>query len=151
MRIPEPVQTFVRRQQLGFVATVNADGTPNLSPKGTTTVWDDEHLVFAEIESPQTVANLRERPSVEVNVVDPFLRKGWRFSGWAEVIDEGVRFDQIVAWYRANDKDVHRVRTVVLIAVDRLRPLVSPVYESGASESEVVARWEAYWTGTPRR
>src|SRR3989442_14777767 len=32
-------------QHLGFVATVCPDGTPNLSPKGTPAVWDDDHLV----------------------------------------------------------------------------------------------------------
>jgi uncharacterized protein len=60
----------VNEQQLGFIATVCPDGTPNLSPKGTTTVWDDEHLVFADICSPKTVANLRQNPVVEINVVD---------------------------------------------------------------------------------
>jgi hypothetical protein len=48
--------------QLGFVATTCPDGTPNLSPKGTTAVWDDDHLVFAHIHSPGTVANLRSNP-----------------------------------------------------------------------------------------
>ena len=42
----------VNEQQLGFIATVCPDGTPNLFPKGTTAVWDDEHLVFADICSP---------------------------------------------------------------------------------------------------
>jgi predicted pyridoxine 5'-phosphate oxidase superfamily flavin-nucleotide-binding protein len=41
------MRRMVEEQQLGFIATVCADGTPNLSPKGTTAVWDDEHLVFA--------------------------------------------------------------------------------------------------------
>ena len=66
----------VNEQQLGFVATVYPDGTPNLSPKGTTGVWDDEHLVFADICSPNTVANLLQNPVVEVNVVDTLLCKG---------------------------------------------------------------------------
>jgi hypothetical protein len=34
------------------------DGT-NLSPKGRTAVWDDDHLIFANIRSPGTLANLR--------------------------------------------------------------------------------------------
>ena len=33
------------------------------------TVWDDEHLVFANIRSPRTVANLRHNPVLEINVV----------------------------------------------------------------------------------
>ena len=33
------MKRLVERQKLGFVATVCPDGTPNLSPKGTTAVW----------------------------------------------------------------------------------------------------------------
>lgn len=79
--LTEHMKSFVRAQRLGYVATVNPDGTPNLSPKGTTTVWDDGHLVFADIRSPQTVANLRTNAAVEINVVDPILRKGYCFKG----------------------------------------------------------------------
>ena len=58
------MKQLVREQSLGFVATVCPDGTPNLSPKGTTTVWDDDHLVFADIASPGTIENLRANPEV---------------------------------------------------------------------------------------
>ena len=53
------MKRVVEEQRLGFVATVCPNGTPNLSPKGTTAVWDDEQLVFANIRSPNTIANLR--------------------------------------------------------------------------------------------
>jgi hypothetical protein len=33
-------------------------------------VWDDDHLFFADICSPQTTANIRAGSLVEVNVVD---------------------------------------------------------------------------------
>jgi predicted pyridoxine 5'-phosphate oxidase superfamily flavin-nucleotide-binding protein len=55
--LTEDMKRVVREQRLGYVATVCPDGTPNLSPKGTTRVWDDNHLVFADIRSPRTVAN----------------------------------------------------------------------------------------------
>jgi len=45
------MKRVVEEQRLGFVATVCPDGTPNLSPKGTVSVWDDDHLVFANIRS----------------------------------------------------------------------------------------------------
>jgi predicted pyridoxine 5'-phosphate oxidase superfamily flavin-nucleotide-binding protein len=51
--------------ELGFIATVCPDGTPNLSPKGSTAVWDDDHLVFCDVRSPGTVENLRLNPSIE--------------------------------------------------------------------------------------
>jgi predicted pyridoxine 5'-phosphate oxidase superfamily flavin-nucleotide-binding protein len=56
--LTQEIKEFVKQTKLGFVATVCPDGTPNLSPKGTTTVWDDDHLVFADIHSPGTVTNL---------------------------------------------------------------------------------------------
>src|SRR3954470_9410072 len=77
MRLTEQMQRVVTEQSLGFVATVRPDGTPALSPKGTTRVWGDSRLVFLHIHSPGTVANLAVNPAVEVNVVDPILRKGW--------------------------------------------------------------------------
>jgi hypothetical protein len=79
----------VVEQRLAFVATVCPDGTPNLSPKGTISVWDDVHLVFADIRSPGTITNFRKNPAVEINVVDPFARKGYRFKGTGQVIVDG--------------------------------------------------------------
>jgi predicted pyridoxine 5'-phosphate oxidase superfamily flavin-nucleotide-binding protein len=64
--------------ELGFIATVCPDGTPNLSPKGTTAVWDHDHLVFADLRSPGTVENLRSNASIEINAVDQLVRKGYR-------------------------------------------------------------------------
>ncbi len=43
--LTKDMQRLVREQRLGFAATVCPDGTPNLSPKGTTTVWDDEYYL----------------------------------------------------------------------------------------------------------
>src|SRR5262245_45387819 len=90
--LTKEIKEFVKKQKLGFVATTCPDGTPNLSPKGTTTVWDDEHLVFADIHSPGTIQNLLNNPSIEINMVDVFTRKGYRFKGTARVYSEGELF-----------------------------------------------------------
>ena len=72
------MQRIVEEQRLGFVATVAPDGTPNVSPKGTFIVLDTKTIAFDEIRSPATIRNLRANPRVEVNFVDPFVRKGYR-------------------------------------------------------------------------
>ena len=83
--LTEDMKRTVREQGMAFVATVCSDGTPNLSPKGTIAVWDDDHLIFADLASPQTMTNLRNNPAIEINVVDAFLRKGYRFKGTARI------------------------------------------------------------------
>jgi hypothetical protein len=47
--------------------------------------WRQVH-VFANIRSPTTVANLRRNASIEINVVDAIVRKGYRFKGVATLI-----------------------------------------------------------------
>ena len=138
------MKRLVERQKLGFVATVCPDGTPNLSPKGTTAVWDDDHLIFADICSPGSVANLQHNPAVEINVVDPILRKGYRFKGTARVLSEGAVFNEILASLRKRGVG-SPIKHIVLIQVERALPLVSPAYDSGATEDEVRVRWQAYW------
>jgi uncharacterized protein len=91
---------MVNEQQLGFIATVCPDGTPNLSPKGTTVVWNDEYLVFANVHSSNTIANLRRNPVMEINVVDTLSRKGYRFKGVATIVSEGPQFEELLDFYR---------------------------------------------------
>ncbi len=139
------MKRVVEEQHLGFVATVCPDGTPNLSPKGTTAVWDDDHLVFANIRSPGTLANLRQNASVEVNVVDPFLRKGYRFKGVASILESGALYDEVIAFYKARGSIVSAIREVILVRVERAQPIDSPAYDTGLSEAEVRGRWERHF------
>ncbi|HLN54717.1 MAG TPA: pyridoxamine 5'-phosphate oxidase family protein, partial [Bacteroidales bacterium] len=138
------IRDFVKTQKLGFVATVCRDGTPNLSPKGTTTVWDDGHLVFADIHSPGTVENLLHNPAIEINIVSVFTRKGYRFKGTGKVLSGGPLFDEIIASYRKAGS-AYDIKNVVLVEVDTVSPLVSPVYDTGLQEEDVVKRWIEYW------
>lgn len=136
------MQRVVREQRLGFWATVDANGTPMVSPKGTTDVWDESHLWFADVHSPHTVDNIRRGSAVEVNVVDPFVRKGFRFAGRATVHDPGsAEFDDGVARMRANGSALaDRVGAVVVLDVERAESLVSPAYDDPtATEAQVRA------------
>ena len=125
--------------ELGFIATVCPDGTPNLSPKGTIAVWDDDHLVFADLRSPGTVANLRANPSIEINVVDQLSRKGYRFKGTAVVHTEGDVFERGVQLYEARGtvQARERIRGIVVVAVERALAVTSPSYDVGLTEAEL--------------
>ncbi len=148
--LSDDMKRVVREQGLGFIATVCPDGTPNLSPKGSTAVWDDDHLIFCDIRSPGTMANLRHNPAIEINVVDQLSRKGYRFKGTAEVVSAGPVFEQVLAERQASGNK-NPMRAVVLMAVERALPLTSPAYDQGATEEELRSiyrrRFEALWDG----
>ena len=143
--LTEQIKAFVNKQRLGFIATVCTDGTPNLSPKGTTIVWDEEHIVFADIHSPGTIDNLLVNPSIEINVVDIFTRKGYRFKGVAAVFSEGPLFEDVISFFRAAGSN-HVIKNIVSVKVDRMLEITSPAYDTGLSEDEVKQRWIFYWS-----
>jgi predicted pyridoxine 5'-phosphate oxidase superfamily flavin-nucleotide-binding protein len=138
------MKRVVEEQRLGFVATVCPDGTPSLSPKGTTAVWDDDHLVFANIRSPGTLANLRQNANVEVNVVDPFVRKGYRFKGVASILESGPAYDKLLAFYKKRGSQ-SAIREIVMIRVQTAQPIDSPAYDLGFTEDQVRDRWDRYF------
>ena len=88
-KLDADMQSLVRHTILCFAATTNGDGSPNLSPKSTLIVHDDDHLLFSNIASPRTVANLRLDPRIEINCVDIFSRRGYRFTGHTSVRSAG--------------------------------------------------------------
>ncbi|MET8682249.1 pyridoxamine 5'-phosphate oxidase family protein [Streptomyces sp. NPDC004647] len=147
MTLNEDMRRLVAAQGLGFVATVRPDGTPSVSPKGTTEVWDAEHLVFLDLHSPGTVANLLENAAVEINVVDPVRRKGYRFRGQGEVFTDGATYDRVVRRFtEQRGTDPERVKSIVLVRVLAAEELISPAYDDGASEADVSTRWRARLT-----
>jgi uncharacterized protein len=139
------MKRVVGEQRLGFYATVCEDGSPNLSPKGTTYVLDDDHMFFADIRSPQTVANIRRGSPVEVNVVDPFVRKGYRFRGPPVVYERGSTqyLEALNLLRQAGSKLADRVKAIVVIEVREARPVISPAYDDGATEAEIITSHRA--------
>lgn len=138
------MQDLVAEQRLGFVATICPDGTPKLSPKDTTLVWDANHLVFADTHSPGPVADLRNNPAAEVNGVDPLSRRDYRFKGEATVPGSGPEFDQGIDFFHAQGVR-SPIRHVVFIRVQQASELRSPLYDLGLTEAEIRRQWIARW------
>ena len=142
--ISNKIRDFVNFQKLGYVATVSSNNSPNLSPKGTIIVIDESHLVFADIRSPQTIENLRHNSSIEINVVDPISRKGFRFKGDGKIISEGTQFSEILEQYKRNGIK-SKISAIVVVTVNKLSEVISPSYDLGMKEDELVSKWKKYY------
>jgi hypothetical protein len=97
-------------------------------------------LVFADLRSPVTVENLRSNPTIEINVVDPLVRKGYRFKGSGVVHTRGEVFERGVQLYEARGtvRARERIRGIVVVAVARAQPVTSPAYDIGLTEDELL-------------
>ena len=142
--ITEEIKNFANFQKLGYVATVSIDNTPNLSPKGTIMILDKSYIAFANIQSPKTVENLKHNSSIEVNVVDPFSRKGYRFKGTAEIISSGDKFNKIISYYKTSGvKSI--IKSIILVKIEKLSEIFSPLYDLGHTEEELKTKWKKYY------
>ena len=142
--ITEEIKNFVNFQKLGYVATVSSDNTPNLSPKGTIMIFNESHLAFADIQSPKTVENIRHNPSIEINVVDPFSRRGYRFKGIAEIITSGDKFDEIISYYKTSGVK-SSIKSIISVKIEKLSEVFSPLYDLGHTEEELKTKWKKYY------
>lgn len=127
--IIEDMRQVIKETRLCFAATVNEDGTPNLSPKASLMVYDDNHLVFANIASPNTLANLKRNPSIEINTIDIFRRRGYRFKGIATLHPPGTpEYDFVSIPFHAEHGDAFPIHDIVKVKVERATPVISPAY-----------------------
>ena len=109
-------------------------------------------LAFADICSPGTMANLKLNPAIEINLVDPMVRKGYRFKGAAKIYPEGPVLADFIQRYTGGGPAARtgvgsRIKAAVLVRVDWAEPLVSPGYIGGITEGQMRDQWEAHYAG----
>ena len=114
-RLSDEAKQFIQLTHPGMVATASKNGMPNVSPKGSFQVLDDEHVAFANIHSPRSMANIAENPQVSAIVFDPATRHGCRIWGKAEVLSSGELLERINASLAARKM---QASDVVVISVD---------------------------------
>ncbi|MFB5636301.1 MAG: pyridoxamine 5'-phosphate oxidase family protein [Nitrosopumilus sp.] len=142
--ITDKIKDFLNLQKLAYIATVTSDGKPNISPKGTVIGWDAETLAFADIRSPDTMKNLKDNPNVEINVIDPLLRKGFLFQGKAKIVEDKSVYEEILNHYRQNGIK-SPINSIVLVDVSSISDVVSPLYDMGISEEEIKSKWQKHF------
>ena len=140
----DEIRNFVNFQKLGYVATVSSNGAPNLSPKGTIVILDDSRLVFANIRSPQTVENLIKNPSIEINVIDPFSRMGYRFKGIANILSDGSDFKKILDYFEKKGIK-SKISDIVIVDVKSFSKVTSPSYDLGLKKDVLIEKWKQYY------
>ena len=96
-KLTEEARKIIAEAGPALIATSSKNGKSHVHVKGSFRVLDDEHLVFVDIDSPRTMANLRDNPQLSTLVFDPETGRSCRIWGKAEIINKGEIFDSVVA------------------------------------------------------
>jgi predicted pyridoxine 5'-phosphate oxidase superfamily flavin-nucleotide-binding protein len=104
-------------------ATTSDDGYPDMSFRGSTFVFDDEHIAFWDRSLGTSTANLEKNSNISMFYYDKENKLGWRFYGRATVYKEGAVRERIMSQtVKAElDKDPERKGYGVLVRIDKIR------------------------------
>jgi hypothetical protein len=105
-------------KELAVIATASKDGTPNVGPKGSMYVVDDETLAYSEGTGQKTLRNLKENPKVAVMVIDRDKADGYQVKGIAELLTSGDFFEKVAR--RQEERKRPRPKHVVKIRVEEV-------------------------------
>ncbi len=124
--------SFIRRNRPALVATASKEGVPNVAPKGSLTVYDEEHLVYADLVPGRTARNVGENPHVSILVVDPQTMKGYQIKGTAKV-EKDIQIRELSCeLFRAVPIRVPEPKEVTMIKVEDVTGLApSPMLKKG--------------------
>jgi predicted pyridoxine 5'-phosphate oxidase superfamily flavin-nucleotide-binding protein len=147
--LTDAVREAARRSVLCWLATVDAEGQPNVSPKEVWAIADDQHVVVAHIASPISARNIAQHPQVCLSFVDVFVQKGFKLIGTAhEVRAAGAEF---AAWAKPLLAMVgHRftIQSVLVVHVKSVAAIVAPSYhfypDDTTEASQVASAMRAY-------
>lgn len=134
---------------LCWLATTDSTGQPNVSPKEIFTVFDEQHLVIANIASPTSAKNIQSNPKVCVSFIDVFTQKGFKVSGSAVDVPYGAPdFKHWAAPLELLAGPRFPVRSVFVIKACAVVPILAPSYrfypDETSEQSQVDAAMRAY-------
>jgi len=113
-KLNDELKKAISQIKPAMIATASKEGRPNVSPKGSLRVLDDEHLMFVDLRSPKTMEDLKENPYVAMIGYDPATRKGWRLWGKVdEILTAGDLYDQASQEYASKGKGNHAVKILI--------------------------------------
>jgi predicted pyridoxine 5'-phosphate oxidase superfamily flavin-nucleotide-binding protein len=116
-KLSDEMKTMFERQ-LAVVATASSDGTPNVAPKGSMYVVDDQTLAYSEGAGQKTLRNLLQNTKVAVMVVDRDVSDGYQCKGTAEMLTTGDLYEQQAK--RSESRGRPRPTHVVSIKIEEI-------------------------------
>lgn len=120
---------------LGWLATADEHGLPNVSPKEVFAHLGGERVVIAHIASPRSARNARANPQGCFSVVDVFRQRGFKLTGALHLhAPDDDRFEAVAAPLRSVIRDRFALRGVFELVVDAVAPILAPSYVFHADE-----------------
>jgi predicted pyridoxine 5'-phosphate oxidase superfamily flavin-nucleotide-binding protein len=135
---------MAQRSVLCWLATADASGQPNVSPKEIYAVLDDEHIVVANIASPGSARNVRANAKVCLSFIDVFAQKGYKVLGLAtEALPADADYARWAEPLRTMAGERFPIHSVFVVRATAVEPILAPSYRLHPLETGEAAQVES--------
>lgn len=142
------LEKYIGESVLCWLATVNSENEPNVSPKEMFVLKDAQTLLIANIASPISQRNIRQNPKVCVSMVNVFTQKGLKIKGLAkDILPADSEFLEVKLQFDKMLPDKFPVKSFFEIKIKEIVPIVAPSYvlfPETKEENQVVQAYKTY-------
>lgn len=144
----EKSKKCVNDSVLCWLATTNEYSIPNVSPKEMFTYFNDDTLLIANIDSPQSSKNIKTNSNVCVSFINIFIQKGYKVVGKALIINEN---DNKFLIYKNRIIDLYgnefKILEIFEVSILRINDILAPSYiikKDITEEEQIKSAYKTY-------
>ena len=128
--LTDEIHECANRSVLCWLATSDADGMPNVSPKEVFTPWGESFILIANIASPGSVHNIEVNPHVCLCFIDVFVQKGFKLNGIARnILPSNPDFADFLKPLEGMTQGRFKIQSVIQMQVTSIAPVKAPSYQ----------------------
>lgn len=140
---------YFNKSVLCWLATVNKNNEPSVSPKEMFMPFETDKILIANIASPNSVSNIITNNSVCVSILDIYVQKGFKMKGRARIITlDDKDFEVKSILLKSNFTDKFSFKSIIEVTIDRIERIMAPSYhlfpDETTEESQVTSALETY-------
>lgn len=150
----QEVKESINESVLCWLATANKNGEPNVSPKEMFVAKSSEHILIANIASPNSVKNILANPQVCLSFINVFKQKGFKVKGSATIIEpSSPDFAVNEAALRTLGGEQFTIKSIIEVQATSVSPVLAPSYHlfPGTTESAQIQQAMDTYGVQPKR
>lgn len=153
--LTKEIRNSIKECTLCWLATVDEDGCPSVSPKEMFVALGEETILIANIASPGSVKNINSNPNVCVSFIHIFKQKGFKVTGLARIIKKSnSRFNELKEELHSLGGKDFEIKSVIEVSANKVSPIIAPSYwlfPEVTESSQVAQAMKAYGITTENK
>lgn len=121
------IKEYIDNTMYCWLATIDKDGKPSISPKEMFMVYKDETIIVANVSSAGSEKNIKQNSNVSIGFVDVIVQTGYRLTGEATIVKRSdPEFAIMKAELTKITNGLFLFKSIFKIKITKAKKMISP-------------------------